>query len=133
PARIAARQLHPGAPPQRTTGQLLDRHRQVDSSESVELLPQHLGLEFTLPLRTDMLPVASTASARPGYRTGRLDTLCRSAEHPYRVGATEAPAAVGRDFGDHALAGKGVPHEHDPPSQRATQWPPWATDSTSSS
>src|SRR4051812_11644496 len=65
------RQPRPGPPAQRTTGQFLDRYRNIEPGDPAQLLDHHLRLELPLHRRVDVLEIAATAATRTGHRALR--------------------------------------------------------------
>src|SRR5918997_2913704 len=108
------REPGPGPPAQRATGQLLHRHRDIQSGDPAQLLGHHVPFELALQLWVGVLEIATTTTAGSRGRTRRRHSADRRFKYCHRVGPAEGPAAVLGDHRAHPLPWQRVPHEHHP-------------------
>src|SRR5918998_2796397 len=108
------REPGPGPPAQRATGQLLHRHRDIQSGDPAQLLGHHVPFELTLQLWVGVLEIATTTTAGSRGRTRRRHPAGHRFEHCHRVSPAEGSATVLGDHRADPLPRQRVPDEHHP-------------------
>ena len=105
---------HPGPPTQArlVTGDRNDRHPEIDTGKSLQLLLDHLLFEGALGLKLHVLEVAAAAASGPGVLAGRDDPLWRCPQDGDRVGES-VPLARPCDLGLDQLPRQRMTHEED--------------------